>query len=72
MLGGAVAVLITGQISLADALHAINIEVMLFLFGMFIVGEAMAESGYLSSLSYQFFSHARTPSQIIFFILFLG
>jgi Na+/H+ antiporter NhaD/arsenite permease-like protein len=70
MLGGAVAVLITGQISLADALHAINIEVMLFLFGMFIVGEAMAESGYLSSLSYQFFSHARTPSQIIFFILF--
>ena len=70
MLGGAVAVLITGQISLADALHAINIEVMLFLFGMFIVGEAMAESGYLSSLSHQFFSHARTPSQIIFFILF--
>jgi Na+/H+ antiporter NhaD/arsenite permease-like protein len=70
MLGGAVAVLITGQISLADALHAINIEVMLFLFGMFIVGEAMAASGYLSSLSYQFFSHARTPSQIIFFILF--
>ena len=70
MLGGAVAVLITGQISLPDALHAINIEVMLFLFGMFIVGEAMAESGYLSSLSHQFFSHARTPSQIIFFILF--
>jgi Na+/H+ antiporter NhaD/arsenite permease-like protein len=70
MLGGAVAVLITGQISLADALHAINVEVMLFLFGMFIVGEAMAESGYLSSLSHQFFSHARTPSQIIFFILF--
>jgi len=70
MLGGAVAVLITGQISLPDALHAINIEVMLFLFGMFIVGEAMAESGYLSSLSHQFFSYARTPDQVIFFILF--
>jgi Na+/H+ antiporter NhaD/arsenite permease-like protein len=70
MLGGAVAALITGQISLADALHAINIEVMLFLFGMFIVGEAMVESGYLDTLSQRFFSYARTPSQIIFFILF--
>jgi len=70
MLGGAVAVLITGQITLPDALHAINIEVMLFLFGMFIVGEAMVESGYLSTLSHRFFSYARTPDQMIFFLLF--
>jgi Na+/H+ antiporter NhaD/arsenite permease-like protein len=68
MLGGAVAVLITGQISLA--LHAINTDVMLFLFGMFIVGEAMVESGYLSTLSQRFFSYARTPDQMIFFLLF--
>jgi Na+/H+ antiporter NhaD/arsenite permease-like protein len=70
MLGGAVAVLITGQISLPDALHAINTDVMLFLFGMFIVGEAMVESGYLSTLSQRFFSYARTPNQMIFFLLF--
>jgi Na+/H+ antiporter NhaD/arsenite permease-like protein len=70
MLGGAVAVLITGQISLPDALDAINIDVMLFLFGMFIVGEAMVESGYLSTLSHRFFSYTRTPDQMIFFILF--
>jgi len=70
MLGGAVAVLVTGQISLPDALGAINIDVMLFLFGMFIVGVAMVESGYLSSLSHRFFSYARTPDQMIFFILF--
>jgi len=70
MLCGAVAVLITGQISLPDALHAINIDVMLFLFGMFIVGEAMVESGYLSTLSHRFFSYARTPDQMIFFLLF--
>jgi Na+/H+ antiporter NhaD/arsenite permease-like protein len=70
MLGGAVAVLITGQISLPDALHAINTDVMLFLFGMFIVGEAMVESGYLSTLSQRFFSYARTPDQMIFFLLF--
>ena len=70
MLGGAVAVLITGQISLPDALHAINTDVMLFLFGMFIVGEAIVESGYLSTLSQRFFSYARTPDQMIFFLLF--
>ena len=70
MLGGAVAVVVTGQLSLPDALGAINIDVMLFLFGMFIVGVAMMESGYLSSLSQRFFSYARTPDQMIFFILF--
>jgi Na+/H+ antiporter NhaD/arsenite permease-like protein len=70
MLGGAVAVLITGQVSLPDALGAINTDVMLFLFGMFIVGEAMMESGYLSLLSHRFFSCARTPDQMIFFLLF--
>jgi Na+/H+ antiporter NhaD/arsenite permease-like protein len=70
MLGGGVAVLITGQISLPDVLDAINIDIMLFLFGMFIVGEAMVESGYLSMLSHRFFSYARTPDQMVFFILF--
>jgi len=70
MLGGAVTVLITGQVSLSDALDAINIDVMLFLFGMFIVGEAMMESGYLSTISQRFFVYARSPNQIIFFILF--
>jgi Na+/H+ antiporter NhaD/arsenite permease-like protein len=70
MLGGALLVLFTGQISLPDALDAINIDVILFLFGMFIVGEAMVESGYLSTLSHRFFSCTRTPHQMVFFILF--
>ena len=70
MLGGAVAVLITGQISLPDALSAINIDVMVFLVGMFIVGEAMVESGYLDILCQRFFSYARTPNRMIFFLLF--
>ena len=70
MLGGAIVVLLTGQITIPDALHAVNMDVMLFLFGMFIVGEAMVESGYLSMLSQRFFSHARTPGQVILFILF--
>jgi Na+/H+ antiporter NhaD/arsenite permease-like protein len=70
MLFGAVIVLITGQISPGDALTAIDPDVMIFLFGMFVVGEAMVESGYLSTLAYHFFRYARTGNQLIFFILF--
>ena len=69
MLGGAVAVILTGQISFGDALGAINPDVMIFLLGMFIVGEALVESGYLYMISCRFFSYARTPDQVIIFIL---
>ena len=70
MLGGAVAVLVTGQISPIDALHAIDPDVMLFLFGMFVVGEALVSSGYLSSLAHRFFSRAKNPDQVVLCILF--
>lgn len=59
MLLGAIAVLITGQISPTDALKSIDIEVMLFLFSMFVVGTALEESGYLSHLSYKIFKRAK-------------
>lgn len=65
MLCGALAVLLTGQISPADALAAINTEVMVFLFGMFIVGEALVESGYLESIAYRLFRTTKNPSQLI-------
>ena len=70
MLGGAVAVLLTGQISPTDAFLAINPGVMVFLFGMFIVGEAMVSSGYLSSLVHHIFSRSRTSDQLVLAILF--
>jgi Na+/H+ antiporter NhaD/arsenite permease-like protein len=70
MLFGAVTVLITGQIFWKDALNSINIDVMLFLFGMFIVGQALEESGYLSYLSYKLFAKAKTVDGLIIFILF--
>ncbi|WP_369694870.1 SLC13 family permease, partial [Methanospirillum hungatei] len=47
MLAGAVLTLVTGQISPYDAVLAINPGVMLFLFGMFIVGEGVKNSGLL-------------------------
>lgn len=70
MLGGGVAVLLTGEISPLDAATAVNIDVMLFLLGMFIVGEALYESGYLSHLSYRLFKRAKSVDQLILLILF--
>ena len=52
---GAAGVLLTGQISIASAIKAVNVDVLLFLFGMFAIGQALEMSGYLSHLSYRFF-----------------
>jgi Na+/H+ antiporter NhaD/arsenite permease-like protein len=70
MLGGALAVLLSGQIAPSDALHAINPDVMFFLFGMFVVGEAFVESGYLAYIAHRFFSDAKNPDQLVLVILF--
>ncbi len=70
MLLGALVVLATGQISPTNALKAIDIDVMLFLFGMFTVGQALEESGYLSHLAYRLFGKARTLDSLVLLILF--
>ena len=70
MLLGAIAVLVTGQISPADALKSINLDVMLFLFSMFVIGVAFEESGYLSHLSYKIFKKAKNVDQLLLLILF--
>ncbi|HVP92875.1 MAG TPA: SLC13 family permease [Acidobacteriota bacterium] len=70
MLGGAIAVLLMRQISPIDAAESINVDVMLFLFGMFIVGEALEESGYLSYLSNRLFRRAKSTDSLILLILF--
>ena len=67
---GAVAVLITGQISVPDAARAVNIDVMIFLFGMFVVGEALSESGYLFTISQRMVSHCRNSWQFIVLFIF--
>lgn len=71
MLLGAFAVLVTGQISPLNALKAINPDVMLFLFGMFIVGEALEVSGYLRHLSHGIFSKTRSLDTLVLAILFV-
>lgn len=69
MLTGAILVLITGQISPWNALKAINFDVILFLFGMFIIGEAFGASGYINHISFRFFSRARTLDQLLIYII---
>ncbi len=70
MLLGAVAVLVTGQIGPREALGAIDPDIMLFLFGVFVVGQALEESGYLFHLSYLAFRRAGSADGLILSILF--
>ncbi|MBI4284949.1 MAG: anion transporter [Chloroflexi bacterium] len=70
MLLGALGVLVTGQIAPSAALKAINVDVMVFLFGMFVVGQALEDSGYLAKLSYRLFHRARSLDSLILLILF--
>lgn len=69
MLLGAAVVLATGRISPRDALAAVNMDVMLFLFGMFVVGEALEESGYLAHLAYRFIKRARTADRLMILVI---
>ena len=70
MLLGAFVVLVTGQISPLKALDYINFDVILFLFGMFIVGEALVESGYLSHVAYKLFKRVKTTDELLLAVLF--
>jgi Na+/H+ antiporter NhaD/arsenite permease-like protein len=70
MLLGAGLVLITGQINPGEAMRAINLDVMIFLAGMFIIGQSVQESGYLPHISYRIFHGARDLDQLLLLILF--
>ncbi|MCU0411618.1 MAG: SLC13 family permease [Bacteroidetes bacterium] len=70
MSGGALAVVALGSVSIPDAVRAVNMDVILFLFGMFVIGQALEESGYLSHLSYKFLKRAHSIDVLMLFILF--
>jgi Na+/H+ antiporter NhaD/arsenite permease-like protein len=65
MVAGALIVLATAQISPWAALAAVDSEVMLFLFGMFVVGEALVESGYLFTVAYRWLSRVRSTDRLV-------
>ncbi len=70
MLFGAIAVLLTGQISPIDAVSSENFDVLVFLFCMFIIGQAMDQSGYLFCISRRLFRRAKSPNQLLLFVIF--
>jgi len=73
MLFGAIGVIVTQQISIYDALNAVikNSDVLLFLFGVFVIGKALEESGVLENFSYKIFSKAKSTDTLIILILFV-
>jgi Na+/H+ antiporter NhaD/arsenite permease-like protein len=70
MTAGSGVVLLTGQIAPIDAFHAINLDVMMFLFGMFIIGQALEESGYLAHAAYKFLKRAHSVDSLMLFVIF--
>jgi Na+/H+ antiporter NhaD/arsenite permease-like protein len=70
MAAGALIVLAAGEISWRDALTAIDLDVMLFLLGMFIVGQTLVASGYLYYLAYRLFNRIKSAQQLLLGILF--
>ncbi len=69
MSAGALIVLITGEISGSNALKAIDLNVMLFLLGMFIVAHALVASGYLYYIAYRLFYRIRSVPQLVITLL---
>ena len=70
MLGGAVLVILAGEISPRAAFHAIHFDVIFFLFGMFIIGQAMEDSGYLTHVCHILFGRAKSVDALVLAILF--
>ncbi len=70
MAAGALLVLVTGQISPSGAIRAIDLDVMVFLFGMFVVGEGLILSGYLSALAYRILHRVTSADGLVLTLLF--
>lgn len=70
MTAGAVLVLLTGDISPQAALQAIDWDIMVFLFGMFVLAWSLEASGLLAVAGYYLLRHASTVNSLIIFIIF--
>ena len=70
ILGGAIVVILTGQISLTAAISYIDPTIIVFLIGIFILGEALTRSGYIQYLAYRIFRRFRSVDSLVLAILF--
>ena len=70
MCGGALIVLLGGGITPADAVRAVDWEVILFLIAMFSAGQVLEMSGWLSRTQYKIFRRSRNAEQLLFSLVF--
>ena len=70
MAAGAMLVVFSGYFSPVQALGSINIDIIFFLFGMFVVGGALEESGYLAQLASWLYNRGRSVDHIVLLTLF--
>ena len=71
MTAGAVLALVTGSITPEAAVAAVNVDVIVFLFGMFVLGVAMERLGRLHTASVAAFAIASSRHQVMVWLLFL-
>ncbi|MCB1080726.1 MAG: anion transporter, partial [Chlamydiia bacterium] len=67
---GAALVLFTGKISLMSAWASIDWSIIFFLWGMFVLGQALEESGYLSEFVARFLGSQCSPRKLVAIIVF--
>ncbi len=69
MLVGATSLLALGVMSFDEAIAAVNIEVILFLFGTFLIVEAMVHVGLMQYLAVRFLGIAKSPSRLLLAVI---
>lgn len=65
MTAGALVVLATGAIPVDEALRAVDLDVMAFLFAMFVLGQALVASGYLYALAFRLLRPLRSVDALV-------
>ena len=69
MFFGGILMIITGVLTVNEALQAINLDVILFLITLFVFASSLEVSGFLKYLAYKIISTYKQPRRIMFYIL---
>lgn len=65
----AVIVLLTQHISLSQAWHAIDFDIIFYLLGVFVIGAALEQSNYLEHVMLHLFKRAKSGSQLLILLI---
>lgn len=71
MLAGSLLILLGGGLSAGEAIKAIDKDVLISLFGMFSIGHALEESGYLGHIIYKYLKRSKNISELMFLLVFI-